>query len=86
MIDINALLKSFPDPSSTMTAAKMPEDEILGLLEASIPNVWQRHMRLQGFKPRKSSVKKFVEFCERLESTKDVPPKKGADKSTNQDS
>ena len=66
VIHINELLERFPDPSSTRTATKMPEDEILDLLEVSMPHAWQRHMRLQGFKPLERSIKEFVEFCERL--------------------
>ena len=62
VIHINELLERFPDPSSTRAATKMPEDEILDLLEASMPHAWQRHMRLQGFKPLESSIKEFVEF------------------------
>ena len=42
-------------------------------------------MRLQGFKPLKSSIKECVEFCEQLELTKDAPTKKGADDSANQE-
>ena len=61
----------------------MPEDEILDLLEVSMPHAWQRHMRLQGFKPLESSIKEFVEFCERLESTEELPSKKGTEDSTN---
>ena len=40
-------------------------------------------MRLQGFKPLESSIKEFVEFCERLESTEELPSKKGTEDSTN---
>ena len=86
VIHINELLERFPDPSSTRTASKMPEDEILDLLEASMPYAWQKHMRLQGFKPLESTIKEFVEFCERLESTEDMPTKQGSEESGNSDS
>ena len=46
VIHINELLKQFPDPSSTRTATKIPEGEILDLLEVSMPHAWQQHMRL----------------------------------------
>ena len=46
VIHINKLLEHFPDPSSTTPDAKMPEDKILDLLEASMPQSWQRHMPL----------------------------------------
>ena len=85
VIHLNELLGQFPNPSSTVTATKMPEDEILDLLEASMPFPWQKHMRLQGFKPLESTVKEFIEFCERLESTEEAPIKGNADKSTNQE-
>ena len=83
VIHINKLLERFPNPSSSRTATKMPKDEILDLLEVSMPHAWQRHMRLQGFKPLESSIKEFVDFCERLESTEELPTKKGTDDSTN---
>ena len=86
VIHINELLERFPDPSSTRTATKMPEDEILDLLEASMPYAWQKHMRLQGFKPLESTIKEFVEFCERLELTEDMPTKQGSEESGNSDS
>ena len=85
VIHINELLERFPDPSSTRTAAKMPEDKILDLLEDSMPHAWQRHIRLQGFKPLESSIKEFVEFCKRLESTEELPTNKGTDDSINQE-
>ena len=85
VIHINALLERFPDTSSTTAAAKMPEGKILDVLEASMPCAWQKHMRLQGFKSLKSTIKEFVKFSKQLELTEDVPAKKGADNSTNQE-
>ena len=57
VIHINKLPEHFPNPSSTTAAAKMSEEKILDLLEVSIPHAWQKHMRLQGFKPLKISIK-----------------------------
>ena len=86
VIHINKFLERFPDPSSTRTATKMPEDKILDLLEASMPHAWQKHMRLQGFKPLESTIKESVEFCKRLESTEEMLSKKGTDNSGDSDS
>ena len=86
VIHINKLLERFPDPSSTTTAAKMPKDNILDLLEANMPHAWERHMHLQGFKPLKSTINDVFEFCEQLELAKDVPVKKGTRNSTNKES
>ena len=67
VIHINKILEQFPDPrSSTTSATKMPEDKIIDLLEASIPQIWQRNMGLQGFRPLKSSIKEFAELCKKL--------------------
>ena len=84
VIHINELLQRFPNPSSTTAAAKIPEDKILDLLKASMSHAWQKHMRLRGFKPLKSSIKGLVKFCDQLESNEDAPTKKGADNSANQ--
>ena len=55
VIHTNKLLKRIPDPSLTTPAAKMPEDKILDLLEASTPQSLKKHTHLQGFRPLKTN-------------------------------
>ena len=86
MIYNNKLINHFPDPSSTTPAVKMPKDKILDLLKSIIPQIWQRHMCLQGFRPLESTVKDFFKLCEQMELTEETPTKKGLDKSNNKDS
>ena len=75
VIAINDLLVLFPDVGLTLPATKIPEDEILDLLESAMPLSWQRHMILQGFDPVDGTVKDLVDFCERLENTEDLDPR-----------
>ena len=69
VIEINEYLPSFPDPSSTLVSTKLPDDELLDLLEFSIPRAWQKQMVLQGFDPIEGTAEEFVRFCERIEAT-----------------
>ena len=47
VVTINKLLTRFPDSSPTVSAAKIPDNKILDLLESAMPITWQRHMVLQ---------------------------------------
>jgi len=69
VIEINEYLPLFPDPTSTLAADKLPDDELLDLLEFSIPRAWQKQMVLQGFDPIEGTAEEFVRFCERVEAT-----------------
>ena len=64
VIEINEYLTFFPDPSSTLISTKLPDDELLDLLEFSIPRAWQKQMVLQGFDPIEGTTEEFVRFCE----------------------
>ena len=56
---------------------KLPEDELLELLEFSLPEKWQVAMLLQDFDPADHSLKEFVAFCTRLEMAYDDTSKEG---------
>ena len=83
--EINNLLASFPGADEN---SKLPEDELLDILEFGMPNSWQRAMTLQDFDPVEHTVSEFVSFCERLEATdtEDVIPKKKEDKNSSNSS
>eukprot|EP00957_Ditylum_brightwellii_P144967 11041909-Ditylum_brightwellii.AAC.2 len=46
----------------------LEKDELLDVLEFGIPASWHREFTLQGFDPVDQGLRKFVEFCTRLES------------------
>ena len=69
VIEINDYLKEFPPVTTGGNATKLPDDELLDLLEFGIPIKWQRQMQNQNFKPAVGTLCEFQDFCERLEST-----------------
>ena len=62
--ELNQLLIQFPGADEN---SKLPDDELLDLLEFGVPSSWQRQMILQDFDPVFNTVAKFVDFCERQE-------------------
>ena len=68
VLELNDQLASYPGTGDNIDDTKLPEDEILDLLEFSIPNTWQIAMLLQDFDPQVHTVNDFVQFCERLET------------------
>eukprot|EP00957_Ditylum_brightwellii_P169798 12923977-Ditylum_brightwellii.AAC.1 len=52
-----------------MTVKKQPLDdnELLDILECGVPGLWHREFTVQGFDPVDQGLRKFVEFCTRLE-------------------
>ena len=38
-----------------------------------MPIRWQQHMVLQGFHPMNGTITELVDFCKRIESTKELP-------------
>lgn len=67
VVEINDMLEIFPPSVAGTAAIKLPEDEILDLLEFGLPNTWQKNMVLQDFDPLASNIAAFVAFCERME-------------------
>ena len=68
--EINKYLEEFPPFKGKQQA--IPQDEILEHLEFAIPSSWQKQMVLQGFNTLERSVEDFIEFCERLEFSKQI--------------
>ena len=67
--EINAYLSSFPPFQANQ---KIPEDEILDILEFGVPSTWQKEFWRQGYDPIARSINDFTDFCERLEFTEDL--------------
>ena len=68
--ELNKYLESFP-PYKGSTQC-LPPDEVLEHLEFAIPNSWQNQMVLQGFNTLEHTPEEFVDFCERLEVSKEI--------------
>ena len=66
--ELNKYLESFPPYNENQN---LPDDEVLEHFEFAIPNSWQKQMVLQGFNTLEHTTEEFVEFCERLEFSKD---------------
>jgi len=72
--EMNSYLPLFPSVTANgEVPTKLPDDEILDLLEFGVPNSWQRTMILQDFDPLQKSIAEFVQFCERLEEVEETP-------------
>ena len=65
------LSHSFPPTIVGRDAIKLPDDKLLDLLEFGIPIKWQRQMQVQKFEPTAGTLRKFQDFCKRLESALD---------------
>ena len=66
--EIDSHLPSFPPINDgTDALEKLPEDEILDLLECGVPNLWQKTTILQDFDPLSHLLRGFVSFCEHSE-------------------
>ena len=73
VIEINNYLEEFLPTIVGRNATKLPDNEILDLLEFGIPIKWQRQMQAQNFEPTAGTLRDFQNFCERLESALDDP-------------
>ena len=80
--ELNDQLEKYPGIGDELHGTKLPEDEILDLLEFGIPGAWQKAMLLQDFDPQVHTVTDFVQFCERLE-TLEKEEKRARESSTN---
>ena len=68
VLELNDQLENFPGVNDNDNGTKLPEDEVLDLLEFGLPETWQHAMLLQDFDPQVHTVNDFVQFCERLET------------------
>ena len=68
VLELNGYLTEFPT-SNNNQANKLEDDEIMDILEFSLPSRWRSTMVLQGFNAAEKTTAEFIEFCERLEMT-----------------
>lgn len=66
VMELNNYLPRFPD--ATTTNGKLSEEDIMDLLEFSLPGKWVHEMKRQGFVAVKETPKKFISFCENIEA------------------
>ena len=66
---LNDYLEFFPPFADDQ---KLPEDELLDILEFSIPNSWQAEFIRLGYDPMTGDLKKFIDHCERMETIEAV--------------
>ncbi len=69
LAEINGCFNNFPLHQANQAIAV---DELLGILEFVIPVSWQHPMTHHGIDPSQQMILQFMQFCERLESTKNV--------------
>ena len=67
--EIVEYLKKFP---SFGAGQRLPEDEILKLVEFSLPKEWKKELIIQGFDSATQGLTKIVEFCECLEKAEEI--------------
>ena len=79
VVEMNEYLPLMPEIGGK-EPDKLPEDELLELLEFSLPEKWQVAMLLQDFDPADHSLEEFVAFCTRLEMAYDDTSKEGCDR------
>ena len=84
MGELNEYLTSLPSATPGIAATKLPEDEVLDILEFSMPQSWQRQMLLLDFNPIDATTQEFVHFCQRLEMG-ETDEKKTESKTGNRD-
>ena len=82
--EMNSYLPLFPPVATRTAPEKLPDDEIVNLLEFEVPNSWQKAMILQDFDPLQKTVREFIQFCKKLEQVEhtdgSVPMKNPAKK------
>eukprot|EP00957_Ditylum_brightwellii_P120780 9212565-Ditylum_brightwellii.AAC.1 len=65
--ELNGYLKAFP-AHNRKRIHPLDDDKLLDILECGVPASWHRKFTVQGFVPVDQGLRKFVEFCTRLES------------------
>lgn len=63
VVEINSHSPSFL-PINDVKPEKLPEDELLDLLECGVPDSWQKNMMLQNHNPLNGTLEEFISFCE----------------------
>ena len=71
--ELNEQLKSFP-PFGVEAIQKLPDDELVEIIEHGIPKSWINDMTKQGFDPVEHTLQELSDFCERLETAEAMNP------------
>jgi hypothetical protein len=66
LVEINSYLAEFPPFEE---GQMLPDEDMVDILEFSVPKAWQENMIIQGFEPALHTLNEVVEFCERHEFT-----------------
>ena len=74
VIEINNYLKDFPPAIVGGNTTKIPDNELMDLLEFGIPIKWQHKIQVQNFEPMSRTLRDFQDFCKQLETAlEDLP-------------
>ena len=65
--EMNDYLLLFPD-NNGVTPTTLNHEDLMDVLEYSLPERWRQEMIRQNFQPTEETLKSFVEFCTRLEA------------------
>ena len=81
VVNINNNLSQIPLSVLLGNSKKLPNNELLELLEFGILLKWRNQIYLQNFKVQEHKIKEFTKMCERLESAlSDLPSSKQTNK------
>ena len=64
LVEMNEQLEHFPGGDAT---SKLGDDELIEILEFSLPKTWRMHMTLSRFICTEKSVKEILDFCKEIE-------------------
>ena len=67
VLELNECLREFPIVNG-VSETKLSDAEIMEILEYGVPREYRREFTVQGFDPLTQGLKKFIEFCTRLEA------------------
>jgi hypothetical protein len=66
IVEIKDQIPTCPNAHEAPAAVKLPDDELMNVLELRCPNSWQKQMILQDFDSVTSTTAEFVQFCEQI--------------------
>ena len=70
---MNDYLTYFP-PFGHPDTQRLAQDELIDIIENSVPNKWRKNMTLVNFDPVEHSLQELQEFCERMETMEEMDP------------
>lgn len=71
--ELNLYLEKFPPATDDGPApVRLPDDELIDIIEFGVPVAWQKEMVRQDFDPMIFTIAEVIEFCERMERVGDA--------------